>query len=184
MLDNNAAEMMTTRIEQARNECDSVGGILETIVLGMPEGVGEPYFNSIESTLAHLLFSVGAVKGVEFGLGFKFAKETGSSCNDEFMMHNGKVKTSTNNNGGINGGISNGMPITVRCAIKPTASIFKRQNTINMKTKENAELIIEGRHDPCIVHRARVVIDSVIAIGLVDLLIERFGIQYFAGVKK
>lgn len=183
ILDPTIKEKMLKEIEKARQQCDSVGGIVESIVLGMPAGVGEPMFNSIESTLSHLLFSVGAVKGVEFGLGFRFEKETGSSCNDEFLIEEGKIRTTTNYNGGINGGISNGMPILVRSVIKPTPSIFQKQNTINILKRENTELTIEGRHDPCIVHRARVVIDSMIAIGLVDLLIERYGLYAFAGEK-
>lgn len=173
--------LMQEAIEKARLDSDSVGGIIETMILGMPSGIGEPYFHSLESELSHLLFSVGAVKGVEFGLGFELAQKLGSEANDALYYQDGKVKTKTNHNGGINGGISNGMPIQIRTCIKPTPSIYQPQETINMATHENTTISIEGRHDPCIVHRARVVLDSVIAIGLVDLLMQRYGILYFAG---
>lgn len=184
VLNQESEKRMMTEIENIRTQCDSVGGIIETAVLGLPAGVGEPFFNSVESTLAHLLFSIGGVKGVEFGLGFEFEKQLGSNVNDAFFMDGDKIKTTTNNNGGINGGITNGMPVLFRCVIKPTPSIYKMQKTVNMKTKQNAELCIEGRHDPCIVHRARVVIDSVTAIGFVDLLLEQFGKSYFQGERK
>ncbi len=172
-------QQMQESIEQARQNQNSVGGCIETIVTGLPAGVGEPYFHSIESTLAHLLFSIGGVKGVEFGLGFGFVQATGQQHNDAFEYINEKVVTKTNHNGGINGGISNGMPILVRCAMKPTPSIYKSQETINIQSKENTMLEIQGRHDPCIVHRARVVIDSLVAFGLVDLLLECYGPSYF-----
>ncbi len=184
VLNPKAQQKMQEAIEQARKQGDSVGGVVESVVLHLPAGVGEPFFHSIESTLSQLLFSVGAVKGVEFGDGFALARMTGSKANDPFRMENGRVVTSTNHNGGINGGISNGMPIRIKTAIKPTPSIYQPQQTINLATYENAELKIEGRHDPCIVHRARVVLDSMIAIGLVDLLIERYGLMWFAGDPK
>ncbi len=178
-LNENSKNKMLEVIEEARINQDSVGGILQTAIVGLPSGVGEPFFHSIESNLSQLIFSVGGVKGIEFGLGFDFAYKNGSSCNDEFFLNEGEVKTKTNNNAGINGGISNGMPITLNTVIKPTPSIYRTQNTVDIKMMKNTTLSIEGRHDPCIVHRARVVIDSVIAFGLVDLLIERYGIQYF-----
>lgn len=168
-------EEMMAYIEKARDNQDSVGGIIETAILNMPIGVGEPYFDSIESTLARLLFSIGGIKGVEFGAGFDFVDLMGSEANDEFYIDNGKVKTKSNNNGGINGGISNGMPIIIKTAVKPTPSISKEQSTIDMEKRENTSLVIKGRHDPCIVHRVRIVIDSLIAFGLLDLLIEQFG---------
>lgn len=166
---------MTTLMETYANAGDSVGGIIESAIVNLPKGIGEPFFHSIESVLTKLLFSVPAVKGVEFGLGFEFANYSGSEVNDSFYYEGEKVKTKTNNNAGINGGISNGMPIILRTVVKPTSSIYKKQQTINYAEKKNAELQIEGRHDPAIVHRARVVIDSVIAIGLLDLLTQRFG---------
>ena len=165
-------------IEQAHAAGDSVGGILETIVLGMPTGIGEPFFHSIESVLSHLIFSVPAIKGVEFGLGFAFAGQTGCQVNDAITMREGRVVTTTNNNGGINGGISNGMPIIIRSVVKPTPSIHVTQQTIDLESGENAEITIAGRHDPAIMHRARVVIDSVVALGLLDLFAGRYGYMW------
>ncbi|MSA70237.1 chorismate synthase [Holdemania massiliensis] len=169
------------RIEEAQTQGDSMGGILESAVVGMPAGVGEPFFDSVESKLAHLLFSIGAVKGVEFGDGFDFAAKTGSEANDGFAIKDGQLQTLTNHNGGINGGITNGMPLRIRTAVKPTPSIYKPQSSVNLKTGEAVTLQIEGRHDPAILHRARVVVDSMIALGLVDLLTERFGILWWKG---
>lgn len=176
VLDEKQGEKMKSYMEQCANEGDSCGGILESVILGMPAGIGEPMFHSIESVFSHLLFSVPALKGVAFGLGFDFANYKGSEVNDSFYYDsNGNVKTKTNNNAGINGGISNGMPIVIKTVIKPTPSIYKEQETINIKTKENVKYQIQGRHDPAIIHRARVVVDSMIAIGLLDLLTQRFG---------
>lgn len=172
LLNQKKAEEMRKVIEEAAMQGDSVGGIIETVVLHMPEGIGEPFFDSIESRISHLLFSVPAVKGVEFGEGFDFAKLYGNEANDAILF-DGKVKTATNHNGGINGGISNGMPICIRSVIKPTPSIYKQQDTIDKETHEPVKLQIQGRHDPAIIHRARVVIDSMVAIGLLDLIMER-----------
>ena len=169
------SQKMQKTLEECANNGDSLGGIIETSVLGLEAGIGEPFFDSIESTLAKLLFSVPAVKGVEFGLGFEFATKYGSQANDEFYCKDGKIYTKTNNNGGINGGISNGMPIMINTVIKPTPSIYKPQNTVDFDTKQNIVHQIEGRHDPFIAHRARVVIDSVVGIGLLDLLLEKYG---------
>lgn len=163
---------MVALIEEAASNGDSVGGILESVILNMPAGIGEPMFDSIESRLSHLLFSVPAVKGVEFGLGFGFSDLYGSEANDALYYENG-VKTRTNHNGGINGGISNGMPIVLRTVVKPTPSIYKEQDTVDRETHEAVKLNIEGRHDPAIIHRARVVVDSVLALGLLDLMMER-----------
>lgn len=179
MLSAESAEKAVRYIEKIASEGDSVGGILTTAVTGMPEGVGEPWFDSVESMLSHALFSVPAVKGVEFGKGFDFSGLKGSEANDAFRMEKGRVVTETNNNGGINGGITNGMPIVFSCAVKPTPSIYKEQNTVDFKKKEDATLLIEGRHDPAIIHRARVVADSVTALTLCDLLVSRFGTDYF-----
>lgn len=173
-----AAKEMISAIESAKNEGDSLGGTLTTAVIGMPAGVGEPWFDTVEGVLAHALFSVPAIKGVEFGLGFDFADKNGSTANDEFLMINGSVQTKTNNNGGVNGGITNGMPIIFTCAVKPTPSIFKAQNTVNMATLEDAVLSLKGRHDPAVIHRARVVVDSITAITLCDLLVTRFGTDW------
>ncbi|MBR5437610.1 MAG: chorismate synthase, partial [Clostridia bacterium] len=156
-----------------------IGGVLSTAVTGIPAGVGEPWFDTVEGMLSHALFSVPAVKGVEFGAGFSFAQMKGSQANDPFCCADGEIITKTNNNGGINGGITNGMPVIFNCAVKPTPSIYKKQDTVNFKEKTNEELLIEGRHDPAIIHRARVVIDSVTALTLCDLLITRFGTDYF-----
>lgn len=174
VIDKIAGDKMNTAIEKAHEQGDSVGGVLETAVINMPAGIGEPFFNSIESTLSQLLFSIPAIKGVEFGAGFNLCEMLGSQANDPFYFDNA-VKTKTNNNGGINGGISNGMPIIFKCAVKPTPSIYKKQNTVDISNNENVELEIEGRHDPAIIHRARVVVDSMVAIGLVDLFSERYG---------
>ena len=172
-------EKMTALIETAKEEKDSVGGILETVVIGLPTGLGEPFFDSVESILAHLYFSIPGVKGVEFGLGFAFSQKRGSTANDEFYYDETaeKIRTVTNHNGGINGGITNGMPLIARLAVKPTPSIYRSQKTVNYQTKENTTLEIEGRHDPAIIHRARVVADSMTAIGLLDLFLSRQGTE-------
>lgn len=169
---------MITKIESMQAQGDSIGGILESIVVNMPAGIGEPFFNSIESKLAQLIYSIPAIKAVEFGSGFDLIHMHGSESNDAFYYENDVIKTKTNHMGGINGGISNGMPIVMRCVVKPTSSIYKKQNTVNIKTHENEELQIVGRHDPAIIHRARIVVDSMIAIGLVDLFVERYGYMW------
>ena len=168
-LDEQVAQNMEQAILEAKNEQDSIGGILESAIINLPAGIGEPFFDSIESILAHLLFSIPAVKGVSFGAGFQMAAKKGSEANDAFIM-NDTIQTKTNNNGGINGGISNGMPIIIHTCIKPTPSIYKTQETVDYKTKESQTLNIKGRHDPCILHRARIVVDSMIAFGILDLL--------------
>lgn len=178
VLDEGAGESMRAKIEEAAAEGDSVGGVLECAVYGMPAGVGEPWFDTIEGTLSHALFSIPAVKGVEFGAGFSLAGMRGSDSNDPFRMENGKIVTATNNNGGVLGGISVGTPIIFRCAIKPTPSIYKEQDTVDFINKKDAKLQISGRHDPAIVHRARVVVDSVAALVLADALVTRFGTDY------
>lgn len=168
-LDEQVAQNMEQAILEAKNEQDSIGGILESAIINLPAGIGEPFFDSIESILSHLLFSIPAVKGVSFGAGFQMASKKGSEANDAFIM-NDTIQTKTNNNGGINGGISNGMPIIIHTCIKPTPSIYKTQKTVDYKTKESQTLNIKGRHDPCILHRARIVVDSMIAFGILDLL--------------
>lgn len=178
VLDDSKEEKMVREIEKAKAEGDSVGGIIEGAIAGLPAGVGEPWFDSLESMMAHALFAVPAVKGVEFGAGFAFADMYGSEANDAFRIEDGKVVTETNNNGGINGGISNGMPVVFRCAVKPTPTIFKEQNTVDFEKMENTTISPRGRHDPSIVHRARVVIDSVVAIAVADLLAQRYGYEY------
>lgn len=161
---------MRQEILSARSSGESIGGTIECAILGVSPGIGDPFFDSVESTLAHLMFSVPAVKGIEFGKGFDISKMRGSEANDEYYLENGNIKTKTNNNGGILGGITNGMPIIFNVAIKPTASIFKEQNTVNIVTMEETTLCIEGRHDPCIVQRALPVIEAVAAIGITELM--------------
>ena len=178
VLSASAAEAMQREIEQAASVGDSVGGILETAVLGLPAGVGEPWFDTVEGILAHALFSIPAVKGVEFGEGFGFATMRGSEANDGLRAVDGKIVTTTNHNGGINGGITNGMPVVFRCAVKPTPSIFKEQDSVDMETRQNATLTLKGRHDPAVIHRARVVVDSITALVLCDLLAGRFGTDF------
>ncbi|MBC8060187.1 MAG: chorismate synthase [Clostridiaceae bacterium] len=164
------AEEMTEEILKCRNDKDSIGGSVECAILNVPVGLGEPFFDSVESVLAHLLFSIPAVKGVEFGTGFKLATMKGSEANDEYYYDGDVVKTYTNNNGGILGGITNGMPVIFKTAIKPTASISKDQRSINILTKEAATLEVRGRHDPCIVPRAVPVIEAVAAMAILELL--------------
>ncbi len=176
-----AEEAMKNKILEAASEGDSVGGVLETAVIGIPDGVGEPWFDSVESLLSHIMFSIPAVKGIEFGAGFNFADMKGSSANDPFRVKSGKVVTDKNDNGGINGGITNGMPIVFRTAIKPTPTIFKPQNTVDFKSMTETTIKPEGRHDPAIVHRARVVQDAATAIAICDMLSLRFGTDWLKG---
>lgn len=178
VLDEASGEKMREAILSAASDGDSVGGVLETAIVGVPEGVGEPWFDTVESMLSHMMFSIPAVKGIEFGAGFAICDMLGSEANDPIRMDGGRAVTVTNNNGGINGGITNGMPIIFRTAIKPTPTIFKPQETIDFKTMTNAALEPKGRHDPAIVHRARVVQDAAAAIVLCDALALRFGTDY------
>lgn len=178
VLEDGVKGKMINEITAAKADGDSVGGVLETAVVGLPSGVGEPWFGGVENVLSSALFAVPAVKGVEFGAGFALANMRGSAANDEFFCAGGKISTVTNNNGGINGGITNGMPIIFRCAVKPTPTIHKEQNTVDFIKNENVKIAAGGRHDPCIVHRARVVIDSVTAISLCDMLAGRFGTDW------
>lgn len=180
VLDTEAEERMTEEILAAKKDGDSVGGILETAATGIPAGVGEPWFDTVEGVLAHAMFSVPAVKGIEFGAGFRLAELRGSQANDAFRMRGERAVTLTNQNGGINGGITNGMPILFRTAIKPTPSIFLPQETIDLAAGANAVLSLTGRHDPAIIHRARIVCDSVTALTLCDLLAQRFGTDFLA----
>ena len=174
-----AREKILEKIRKTQAEGDSVGGTLSTVVTGMPAGVGEPWFDSVEGMLAHALFSIPGIKGVEFGAGFDFASLKGSEANDEFTVKNERLTTVTNNNGGINGGITNGMPLEFSVAVKPTPTIYKKQNTVDFISKENAVLEPKGRHDCAIIHRVAPVVDSITAVILCDLLITRFGTQFF-----
>ncbi len=175
VLEENRAQEMIAKVEKAAAEGDSLGGILQTAIVGLPAGLGEPWFDTMEGMLAHGIFSIPAVKGIEFGAGFGFADLKGSEANDAFCYENGNIVTRTNNNGGINGGITNGMPILFNTAVKPTPSIFKKQQTVNLSRKQNAEIELSGRHDPAIIHRARVVVDAVTALTVADFLVTRFG---------
>ena len=169
--DPEAAQEMLRVIEQARGEGDSVGGIIEGNALNMPVGLGEPVFDTLEGELAKALFAIPAVKGVEFGSGFSAARKKGSENNDPFIIKEGKIITKSNNAGGILGGISNGMPIVVRVAVKPTPSIARTQETVNIQTMQDAALEVQGRHDACIVPRAVPVVESMMAVILCDFAI-------------
>ncbi|MFQ6076027.1 MAG: chorismate synthase [Candidatus Bathyarchaeia archaeon] len=166
--DPEAAGRMVEAIKEAKAEGDSLGGIVECIALNVPAGLGEPVFDTLEGDLSKALFSIPAVKGVEFGAGFSSARLRGSQSNDPFILREGKVVTETNRSGGILGGISNGMPIVCRVAVKPTSSIEKPQRTVNLTTMTNTTLEVRGRHDPCIVPRVVPVVESVVAIVMAD----------------
>lgn len=170
VVDENKGAKMITTISNAKQEQNSVGGVIECAAVNLPEGLGSPFFDSVESLLAHLLFSIPGVKGVEFGTGFEMAQMHGSEANDEFYIEEDKVKTFTNHNGGILGGITNGMPLVFRVAFKPTASIGKPQKTIDISKRENTVISVSGRHDPCIVQRALPVVEAVTAMVILDLL--------------
>ncbi len=180
VLDNSAAIPMKQYIELVASEGDSVGGILKTAIIGHPGGLGEPWFDSVESMLSHALFSIPAVKGVAFGDGFGLASMRGSEANDPFRISNGRVITTTNHNGGINGGITNGMPIEFSTVIKPTPSIYKQQDSVDVKSMKDTVLSIEGRHDPAIIHRARIVVDAMTALTMCDILVTRYGTDFLA----
>lgn len=167
-MENKASEL----IMSAKSDKDSIGGSVEAVICGIAGGVGSPFFESVESRISSMLFSVPAVKAVEFGIGTEFSKMCGSQANDSFYIENETIKTTTNNNGGINGGITNGMPIVLTATIKPTPSIAKEQKSVNINTKENVTMEIKGRHDPCIVQRAVPVIEAALAITVLDLILE------------
>lgn len=176
VLDGEAGERMRQAILDARADGDSVGGVTETAVTGLCAGLGEPWFDTAEGMLAHGLFSVPAVKGVEFGDGFSLAGMRGSMSNDPYRISaDGTVVTAGNRGGGIGGGITNGMPVLFRCAVKPTPSIALPQDSVDFIRGENVTLRVRGRHDPCIAPRACPVIDAVTALTVADLLLMRFG---------
>ncbi len=171
-LDEARGAEMRRRIAEAKESLDSVGGIVECAVTGLPVGLGEPMFGGIEGKLAQMLYGIPAVKGVEFGAGFRVAEMTGSESNDPFRVEDGKIVTATNNCGGILGGITDGMPLIFRAAFKPTPSIGKQQQSVSLSKMENRTLEVKGRHDPCIVPRAVPVVEAAAAIALMDMLLE------------
>ncbi len=168
VLDDDAGEKMKDAILKAKSDLDSVGGIVECALTGVPAGLGDPNFDGVENNLAKNIFAIPAVKGIEFGAGFAAADLKGSENNDPYRVIDGKVATETNNNGGITGGITNGMPIVFRAALKPTPSIGKEQRSVNLSKMENASLTIRGRHDPCVAVRAVPAIEAVAAFTILD----------------
>ncbi len=178
VLEYSLKEKMIKKIENVRYNGDSIGGVIQTGIFGIKKGLGEPYFDSIESLISHAMFSVGSIKGIEFGKGFSFAKGLGSELNDELFMENGEIYTKTNNNGGITGGITNGMPILFNCVVKPTPSIKKEQDTVDFIKNENTKISVKGRHDSAIIRRICPVTDSLCAIVIADILSARFGTDY------
>lgn len=180
VVNDDTAELMKEKILSAKQNGDSVGGVLETAVIGIPYGVGEPWFDTVEGMISHAVFSVPAIKGIEFGLGFDFANKLGSQANDQMYTDGKTVKCFTNNNGGITGGITNGMPIVFKCVVKPTPTIAKEQKTVDISNMQNTTLSAHGRHDPCIVQRAAVVVESVTALVLADMLTAKYGTDWLA----
>ncbi len=170
VIDEDTKEKMFSEISRAKEDGDSVGGVIECAIYNAPAGIGSPFFGSVESRLSQLLYSIPAVKGVEFGAGFNITKLRGSCANDQYTTDGTTVKTLSNNNGGILGGITNGMSVVFRVAIKPTPSIFKSQQSVNLEKMENEELILKGRHDACIVPRAVAVVESCAALCFLDML--------------
>lgn len=170
LIDGSTEEKMRDEVEKARTSLDSVGGTIECAVTGIGAGFGAPMFDGVEGVIAKAVFGVPAIKGIEFGKGFELSKMRGSQSNDPFRYKDGRVVTETNNMGGILGGITNGMPVIFRAAVKPTPSIAQKQKTVDLQKKENAELEVHGRHDPCIVPRAVPVIEAVTAIAVINML--------------
>jgi chorismate synthase len=170
-LDLELSEKMEKEIEIAKKANDSVGGTIRCVINNVPSGIGGPIFNRLESNISKGIFSIPAIKGIEFGAGFKASRMKGSEHNDPWIIKNGKIRTSKNDSGGVIGGISTGMPIVFTLAVKPTSSIGKVQKTVNVKTMEEEDIKIEGRNDPCIVPRAVVVVESIAAIVILDYLL-------------
>ena len=171
-LDPEAGERMKALIDEARMDCDSVGGVIECAAIGLKAGLGEHMFWGMENRISHLLFGVPGVKGIEFGTGFEIARMRGSEANDPFLTDGKRIFTATNHSGGIQGGMTNGMPLLFRCAVKPTPSIAKEQNSVSLSRMENTKLVIGGRHDPCIAPRAVPVIEAVAALAILDALLD------------
>ena len=178
VIDDEAGKKMIEKIDEARRCGDSIGGKIQTAIIGLDAGIGEPWFDSLEGCIAKAMFAIGGIKGVEFGLGFGFAEGTGSSLNDPWIVNGDRIVTSSNNNGGINGGMSNGMPVVFNCAVKPTPSISREQDTVDLQSGQPARLCINGRHDPAIIRRICIVASSLTAIVLCDMLAIRYGKDY------
>ena len=178
VLDEESGEKMQAEIIKASKEGDSVGGVLETAVTGLPAGLGEPWFDSMESVLSHMLFSIPGIKGVEFGAGFAVADMKGSEVNGSLEMYDGKITPVNDLSGGINGGITNGDVLKFSMAVRPTPTIFKEQHTVDMKNLEDKTFSAKGRHDPAIVHRVRAVADAATALVLCDMLAQRYGTDW------
>ncbi|MCD7774196.1 MAG: chorismate synthase [Clostridiales bacterium] len=170
VIDGEAGKRMAAKILEARSHADSVGGIIECAVTGVPAGVGDPMFDGIENIIAKNIFAIPAVKGIEFGNGFDCTRLRGSENNDPYYIDGNKITTKTNNAGGITGGITTGMPIVFRAAFKPTSSIGREQDSVSLSKMENQKLIVKGRHDPCIVQRAVPVVEAVTAFTILDAL--------------
>ena len=174
-----ARDEMQQKIEDAKRQSNSVGGVTETAIVGLPLGLGDPWFASLEGVLSNAMFALGGVKGIEFGDGFAFAALQGDRANDPMVYKGDKATFLSNHNGGVNGGISNGMPVIFRLAVKPISSIGIKQRSINFENKENVELQLKGRHDPCIVHRICPAIDGLASIVIMDEIVKTFGKGYF-----
>lgn len=171
VIDDSNGQKMVAAIEAARSEGDSLGGVVECAIIGIPAGIGDPIFDGIENRISSIVFGIPAVKGIEFGSGFDGSRLKGSENNDSFTCENGEIRTLTNNHGGILGGITSGMPVIFRCAFKPTPSIAKEQQTVNLTTGKNENLTVGGRHDPCIVHRAVPCVEAAAAVAITDLIL-------------
>ena len=170
VIDDSKGEEMIAAIDAARSDGDSVGGTVECAVIGLPAGIGDPIFDGIENQISRIVFGIPAVKGIEFGSGFDGSRLRGSENNDEFTCTNGEIKTVTNNHGGILGGITSGMPVIFHCAFKPTPSIAKQQQTVNLSTGENELFTVGGRHDPCVVQRAVPCVEAAAALAIADYI--------------
>ena len=183
VVDDTAGQRMQAAIRAARAEGDSVGGTVECAATGLPVGLGDGMFDGMESRLARILFGIPAVKGLEFGDGFASSRLRGSENNDPFCVQSGHVATQTNHSGGILGGITNGMPLRLRAAFKPTPSIAKAQQSVNLTAMQQETLNIHGRHDPCIVPRAVPCVEAAAAIAILDSMLEFYGTEYFYGIE-
>jgi chorismate synthase len=170
LIDQNKEKTMIEEINETKNSLDSLGGVIESAIINLPVGIGQPFFHSVEGYISYLLFSIPSVKGVDFGLGFEISQYKGSEVNDEYIYENGQLKTITNNNGGVLGGLTTGRPLVVKTAFKPIASIKKEQNTVNLENKENTKITIKGRHDSQILTRVYPVVNAVLNFAILDLL--------------